>query len=552
MARAFLRELSRRSPARRDRRWIYVPYDQLTDACGPLAEHPPEQLGMVMLENPAKARRRPYHKQKLAMVLANGRQFALEQAARGVAVRWGVAGAEGYLGALRGLLRELGPLTMMEAAERELRAELSPLLEEGALKVVPHAGWLTSDDDFRAACPKPPWRMDAFYRALRKRRGWLMDKGKPLGGKWSHDADNRKPWRGQPPAPSPPRFTPDAITREVLDLIERDFGAHPGVLDETALPTTLADSERLWSWAKAACLPQFGPYEDAMSVHSSGLFHTRVSALLNLQRLSARRLIEDALAMPLGLSTQEGFLRQIAGWREYMRHVHRATDGFRELPAPRAQTLPTPGDGGYERWAGKPWPTPVDGDGGSLVSVLGATEPLPPAYWGRASGLACLDSVVDHVWSEGYSHHITRLMVLANFAMLIDVSPRELTDWFWVAYVDAYDWVVEPNVLAMGSFGAGDLITTKPYIAGAAYIDRMSDFCKGCRFDPRKNCPFTSLYWGFLARHEVALQNVARLEMPLRSLSKRSDTLRARDLRVLHWVKRTLAAGEPLRVEDVP
>jgi deoxyribodipyrimidine photolyase-related protein len=143
-------------------------------------------------------------------------------------------------------------------------------------------------------------------------------------------------------------------------------------------------------------------------------------------------------------------------------------------------------------------------------------------------------------------------MVLANFAMLIDVSPRELTDWFWVAYVDAYDWVVEPNVLAMGSFGAGDLITTKPYIAGAAYIDRMSDFCKGCRFDPRKNCPFTSLYWGFLARHEVALQNVARLEMPLRSLSKRSDTLRARDLRVLHWVKRTLAAGEPLRVEDVP
>jgi deoxyribodipyrimidine photolyase-related protein len=548
----FLRALAQRTPARRDRRWIYVPYDQLTDQCGPLAELPPEELGIVMLENPAKARRRPYHKQKLAMVLANGRQFALEQAARGVAVRWSVAGADGYAGALRRLARELGPLTMMEAAERELRRELTPVIAEGALLVVPHAGWLTSDEEFQAACPAPPWRMDAFYRALRKRRGWLVEKGKPLGGKWSHDADNRKRWRGEPPAPTPLRFEPDAITREVLALIEREFAAHPGVLDGTSLPSTAVDAARLWSWAKAECLPQFGPYEDAMSVHSSGLFHTRVSALLNLQRLSAQRLIDDALSLPLALSSKEGFLRQIAGWREYMRHVHRVTDGFRALPGEDAPALATPGDGGYARWAERSWPTAGDGDGGSQVSRLDAAQPLPPAYWGRESGLRCLDSVVEQVWSEGYSHHITRLMVLANFAMLLDVSPRELTDWFWVAYVDAYDWVVEPNVLAMGSFGAGDLITTKPYVAGAAYIDRMSDFCKSCRFDPRKNCPFTPLYWGFLDRHREALQNVARLDMPLRSVSARSATLRARDLRVLRWVQQTLTAGRALRVEDSP
>jgi deoxyribodipyrimidine photolyase-related protein len=160
--------------------------------------------------------------------------------------------------------------------------------------------------------------------------------------------------------------------------------------------------------------------------------------------------------------------------------------------------------------------------------------------------------VVQQVWSEGYSHHITRLMVLANFATLLDVSPRELTDWFWVAYVDAYDWVVEPNVLAMGTFGAGDLITTKPYIAGSAYIDRMSDFCKNCQFDPRKTCPFTPLYWAFLARHQGGLQNVARMDMPLRSLYARSAPLRARDRRILTWVHETLAKGEPLRVEDVP
>lgn len=548
----FLRALAQRTPAGRDRLWIYVPYDQLTDAHGPLAEHSPEQLGIVMVENPAKARRRPYHKQKLATVLANGRQFALEQAARGVAVRFRVASSQGYVGTLRRLAREVGPLTMMEAAERELRQELAPLTEDGTLKVVPHAGWLTSDAEFRAACPGPPWRMDAFYRALRKRHGWLMEKGKPLGGKWSHDADNRKPWRGQPRAPTLPRFEPDAVTREVLELIARDFAAHPGALDGAALPSTAADSERLWSWAKQECLPQFGPFEDAMSDRSSGLFHSRVSALLNLQRLSARRLIEDALVLPLQLSSKEGFLRQIAGWREYMRHVHRATDGFRALPNPRAGSLPGPGDGGYARWAHEPWPTPRDGDGGSSVSQLGANQPLPPAYWGRKSQLHCLDSVVEQVWSEGYSHHITRLMVLSNFAMLLDISPRELTDWFWVAYVDAYDWVVEPNVLAMGSFGTGDLITTKPYVAGAAYIHRMSDFCKSCRFDPRKNCPFTPLYWAFLARHHDALQSVPRMDMPLRSLRARESDQRARDQRIWAWVKSTLAAGKPLRVEDVP
>jgi deoxyribodipyrimidine photolyase-related protein len=324
------------------------------------------------------------------------------------------------------------------------------------------------------------------------------------------------------------------------------------MLDGHTLPTTADDSERLWCWAKSECLPTFGPYEDAMSEHSSGLFHTRVSALLNLQRLSAQQLVDEALALAIDLPSKEGFLRQIAGWREYMRHVHRATDGFCELPAARATSLPTPGDGGYARWAGAPWPAPSDGDGGSNVSQLAAEQPLPPAYWGRESGLHCLDSVVKQVWSEGYSHHITRLMVLANFAMLLDVSPRELTDWFWVAYVDAYDWVVEPNVLAMGTFGTGDLITTKPYIAGAAYIDRMSDFCKSCRFDPRKNCPFTPLYWAFLARHADALQDVARMDMPLRSVATRSAELRERDQLVLAWVQRALSAGATLRVEDVP
>ncbi|MDB4976015.1 MAG: hypothetical protein JWN48_4356 [Myxococcaceae bacterium] len=558
----FLRTLHGLTPRRPDgtrelaeRRWVYVPYDQLSDKHGLLATLPPARLGIVMLENPGRAQLRPYHKQKLAFVLANGRQFALEQARRGVAVHWGVVGHEGYAGALRRLARRLGPLTMMEAAERELRVELAELVREGLLRVLPHEGFLTSEAEFRAACGEPPWRMDAFYRAVRKERGWLMERGKPLGGKWSHDADNRKPWRGQPPAPTPPRFEPDAITREVLALIEASYAHHPGTLDGAALPSTEADARRLWQWAKRACLPSFGPFEDAMSTASSGLFHTRISPLVNLQRLSAHELVTDALALPLPLSSKEGFLRQVAGWREYMRHVHRATDGFRQLPAEAPKTATRPGDGGYERWAGRAWPGPANDaprDGGALPSQLEASEPVPPSYWGTPSGLNCLDRVVSQVWQQGYSHHITRLMVLSNLAMLLDLSPRDLTDWFWVAYVDAYDWVVEPNVLAMGSFGVGALITTKPYIAGAAYIDRMSDFCKSCAFDPKTTCPVTPLYWAFLARHQDTLASVPRMDMPLRSLQKRTLEQRTRDQRVFVWAQETLRAGQPLAPQDKP
>jgi len=545
----FLRALHALNQPRAGRRWVYVPYDQLTDAVGPLAQQSARELGIVLLENPGKAGRRPYHKQKLALVLANGRHFALEQARRGVAVYFRSVEADGYVGALRAARKRLGPLTMMEAAERELRRELAPLRADGTLQVLPHAGWLTTHEDFTNACGAPPWRMDAFYRAVRKKYGWLLDAGKPVGGKWSLDSENRKAWHGEPAAPTPPRFTPDAITREVIALVERRYTRHPGAVNAALLPSTREDSEELWDWAKRACLPAFGPYEDAMSVESSGLFHTRISPLLNLQRLSARRVLDEALALPIPLQCKEGFLRQLAGWREYMRHAHRASRGFRKHPAsPSAKTA---GDGGYASWSGQPW-NGQGGDLGALPDLLQSTEPLPPAYWGRTCGMRCLDTVVKDVWSEGYSHHITRLMVLANIAMLVGASPRELCDWFWVAYADAYDWVVEPNVLAMGSFATGPLLTTKPYVAGAAYIDRMSDYCRGCRFDPKRNCPITSMYWAFLARHRELLQNVARMDMPLRSLDRRAPAQRARDLRVLAWVQQTLREGGELRLEDLP
>jgi deoxyribodipyrimidine photolyase-related protein len=528
-----------------NRRWLFVPYDQLTDAFGPLSRESAQELGIVLVECPSKAERRPYHQRKLALLLTNLRHFALEQAEQGVAVEHVVG--DSYAAALELVVQKRGPLEMMKPAERELRTELAPLVEQGKLRLLPHEGWLTTPEEFRASQAGPPWRMDAFYRHVRRRLGILMSGSEPVGGRFSFDTENRQPWHGEPPAPALPVFEVDAITHEVCDLVRERFGHHPGSLVAEQLPATRRDAERLWAWAKRECLPSFGPYEDAMSTRSRTLFHTQVSALLNLQRLSARQLVEDVAGDDeLPLASREGFVRQLLGWREYMHHVHDATDGFRVVAGAAMPTARAPGDGGYARWAGKSWPAPRGGDGGSLASHLGAARPVPPAYWGAPSGLNCLDSVIGAVWQDGYSHHITRLMVLANLAMLLDVSPRELTDWFWVAYVDAYDWVVEPNVQGMGSFGVGDLLTTKPYIAGSAYIDRMSDYCEGCRFDPKSTCPVTPLYWAYLGRHRAELERVPRLKLPLAAEAKRTPAQRQADASVFERASHELESGRPL------
>lgn len=541
---SFVRALRAHQPTREGRRWIFVPYDQLSADIGPLSREDPSDLGIVLVESGWKPSRRPYHRQKLALLLSNQRHFALEQAKRGVAVRY-VSTPGSYRRALAPLTRKLGPIRMMEAAERELRRDLAPLIEDGGIEVVPHEGWLTTEAQFRSL-GDPPWRMDAFYRRVRRDTGILMDGDRPTGGTWSLDAENRKPWRGEPPAPKPPTFGPDPITDEVCDLVERRYARHPGTLDPTAIPASIDDVERSWRWALDRCMTHFGPYEDAMSTASSGLFHTRIAPLLNLHRLLPRRVVDDVLARDLPLSSQEGFVRQIIGWREFVRHVHRETDGFLEIPGQARAPSHPPGDGGWRRIAGEPWrsdATPTAVDAGARPSFLDAHDDLPPAYWGTPSGLGCLDRVVEDVWREGWSHHITRLMVLSNLATLLDVEPRQLADWFWVAYTDAYDWVVEPNVLAMGTFAVGDLMTTKPYVSGAAYIHRMSDYCKSCQFHPKRTCPITPLYWAFLARHEEQLRGNPRLAMPLRSLARRSDEQRAGDARVFEHVRSRLDDG---------
>ena len=550
----FKKELAKRQADPKGRCWLFVPYDQLTDQIGPLSRKDPKNLGIVLVETPWKASRRPYHKQKLALILANLRHFALEQAGRGVAVRH-VIGEGPYATALEPLIPELGPLRVMRPAERELRADLRKLVDQKSLQFIPHEGWLSTSEQFKESDPKAsPWKMDTFYRFIRRTTGLLMEGGKPVGGRYSFDAANRLPWHGKPPVPEPLSFPRDPIKEEVGELIEKRFNHHPGRLDLEAIPANKKDAEKLWSWARTECLPLFGPYEDAMSHRSRSLFHTRISSLVNIHRLLPSLVISDVATMKLPLESKEGFIRQVLGWREFVHHVHETTDGFRNLPGARMPVEKAPGDGGYEKWAGKPWGSSekVKGpDGGAAPCALGCDGPLPPAYWGEKSGLACLDTVVSDVWAEGYSHHITRLMILSNLANLLDVRPRELTDWFWVAYTDAYDWVVEPNVLGMGTYALGSLMTTKPYVSGAAYINRMSDYCPPCAFNPKTDCPFVSLYWAFLARHEALLKTNPRLTMPMASLRKRSASRKKQDQEVYKRVRESLAKGDEVRAKDL-
>lgn len=549
--RSSLDETQRGTPE--PKRWLYIPYDQLSAKMGPLAKAEPSELGLVFIESSWKAGRRPYHKQKLALVLANMRNFALEQARLGFAVRY-VHSTKPYDVVLR-RFSNLGTIDMMEPAERELRALLEPLVQDGSLRSLSHEGWLSERTDFLATQkPEGPWRMDRFYKELRKKTGLLMDGNKPIGGKFSFDTENRLPWKGEPAAPRPPRFTPNDVTIEVCELVEREFCNHPGNVVPEALPATLDDSRRLWNWAKDSCLLHFGPYEDAMSTQSSGLFHTRIAPLLNLHRLLPRIVVEEVVGLDIPLASKEGFVRQVLGWREFVRHVHRETDGFRTMPggAKRSRSK-TPGDGGYSRWAGSPWPAQDGGpDGGAKPNALGSKRSIPPAFWGTRSGLSCLDRVIEDVWSEAYSHHITRLMILSNLASLLDVEPRQVADWFWVAYSDAYDWVVEPNVLGMGVFATGELMITKPYVSGTPYIHKMSDYCGSCAFDPKKTCPISHLYWAYLDRHQSRLANVARLRVPLASLRKRDPAKRKRDQEIFEKVSRTLARGMVLSPEDMP
>jgi deoxyribodipyrimidine photolyase-related protein len=542
----FQQQISSAHPAANDilnRRWTYIPYDRFTDRIGPLTEQSAADTGIVIVESTAKALRRPYHKKKLAVLISNMRHFALEQQARGVSVLYHFS-PRSHGQALVELQRthQLPVLTCTVPAERELRLDLATAQQAGLkLTQVQDPTWISTTKDFTDTYGTyqhgKSYVMDRFYRRMRQQTGILMERRKPVGGQFSFDADNRKAFRDQVPVPTLPTCTPDAITTEVLDLVESTYGHHFGTLSNFDLPCTQADCDSYWTFFLEHLLPNFGNFEDAMRDDYPALFHSRTSVLLNLGRLLAIDLVRDVAERSATdtapLAACEGFIRQLLGWREFMRHIHEQTDGYRLLEGHVPQQEETRSQ---ER---SPDQTPTakteypsvaarDPYAGATPSALHAALPLPAVYWGVASGLHCMDTVIAQVIRDGWSHHITRLMVLSNLATLCGFSPRELTDWFWFAYVDAYDWVVEPNVLGMATYADGGLTATKPYVSGAAYINRMSNFCGHCAYDPKKStgpgsCPFTALYWTFLERNESILAGNFRMMGPYQGLHRKQE-----------------------------
>ncbi len=340
-------------------------------------------------------------------------------------------------------------------------------------------------------------RMEFFYREQRKRHGVLLTPdGQPEGGEWNYDADNRKPFGPQGPGFVPPRvvFEPDAITREVIALVRERFAGHPGRLESFGWPVTRAQALESLRRFIDERLAGFGDVQDAMWPNEPWLWHSHLAAALNLKLLNPREVVAAAEAAwragRAPLAAVEGFVRQILGWREYVRGIY-----WTQMP------------GYLER------------------NELGAHEPLPAWYWTGDVPMACLKDALGQTLEHGYAHHIQRLMVTGLYALLLGVDPKALHAWYLAVYVDAVEWVELPNTLGMSQYADGGVMASKPYIATGQYIARMSPYCKGCRFDPTQRtggraCPFTTLYWDFLMRHEQRLAANPRMALQVKNLAR--------------------------------
>lgn len=339
-------------------------------------------------------------------------------------------------------------------------------------------------------------RLEYFYREQRVRHRVLMDGDQPIGGEWNFDADNREPFGPEGPGHVPPRcrFEPDAITREVIALVRHRFGDHPGSLADFAWPVTRDQAlQSLYRFVDER-LPRFGRHQDAMWPGEPWLFHAHIAAALNLKLIHPREAVAAAEAAyhagKAPLASVEGFIRQILGWREYVRGIY-----WTQMP-------------GYpER------------------NALDAREDLPAWYWSGDTDMACLRDAITQTLQHGYAHHIQRLMVTGLFALLYGVDPKQVHGWYLSVYVDAVEWVELPNTLGMSQYADGGLMASKPYVATGKYIERMSPHCAGCRYDPAQRsgeraCPFTTLYWEFLMRHEAVLARNPRMALQVKNLSR--------------------------------
>jgi deoxyribodipyrimidine photolyase-related protein len=474
----------------------------------------PAEGAILVLETRAKPAALPFHRQKLALVVSAVRHFVAERRAAGFHVEHRVA--DDYATGIREVAAWARPaeLHAMEPREAGVDGRLRALSRELPLMLHADGGpgghFLLARADFAAwAGDRELLRMDHFYAMMRKRLRILVDdRGRPEGGAWSFDAENRRHARGVR-APAIPWVRPDAITRSALRFAERV--GRWGTLEPFGWPVTRAQALAWLAAFTEERLAGFGPYEDAIRSDAPFLFHGLLSPALNLGLLHPLEVVEAAVAAYRAgrceLASAEGFVRQVIGWRELVRGAY-----WRLMPGLRR------------------------------ANQLGAQLPLPAAFWEpERTEAQCLREALASVRDTGYAHHIQRLMVICNYATLAGLDPRPVSHWFWAAFVDAYEWVELPNVVGMGLFGTG-AISTKPYVASAAYIQRMTGVpatklgrrtpavqheapCARCRFDPAQRtgptaCPYNSMYWDFLATHRERLAANPRMRALLGHLDR--------------------------------
>lgn len=499
------------------RRLVLVLGDQLDDQSSALDDFNPATDAVWMAEVSSESTRVWSSKPRIAMFLAAMRHFREHLRRRGYTVRYRQLddpANRGSLGAeLEHSLAELQPdeVVSVEPGEWGVREELIRVTRDSARPITFRSDrhFLSSRDEFAAhAKGRKQLRMEFFYREMRRKAGVLMKGNEPEGGAWNFDADNRESFgkAGPGDVPAPVSFPPDAITRDVLALVEALFPKHPGTLAHFDWPLTPDQAKEALRDFIEHRLPNFGRYQDAMwssegeLIARPYLYHSRLSAAMNLKLLNPRDVIAAAehayRSGHVPLASAEGFIRQILGWREYVRCIY-----WHFMP------------GYVER------------------NALNATDPLPRFYWTGQTDLRCLRESIRQTLDHGYAHHIQRLMVTGLFALLLGVNPRLVHEWYLAIYVDAVEWVELPNTLGMSQHGDGGLMASKPYVASGNYIQRMSNYCAGCRYDPAKAtgeraCPFTTLYWDFLLRHETFLAKNQRMSMQLRNLTRISPAQR--------------------------
>ena len=445
-----------------------------------LRDADPERDLIVMAEVRDEATYVPHHPKKIAFIFSAMRHFAEDLRNDGWRVAYTAYDDADNAGSVCGELMRHAQHT---GADKVIATEPGEWRLIEALEDCPLTIEMRADDRFfcsRAdfedwAKGRKDLRMEWFYREMRKKSRYLMDGDDPAGGKWNYDKQNRKPAEPDLLRSDPMSFTPDRITEEVLDLVEREFADNFGTLRPFDYPVTRGDARRALSHFITRQLPEFGTYQDAMLIDEPYLNHARLSPCLNAGLLSPREICDAAheawKAGDVPLNSAEGFIRQILGWREFVRGVY-----FLEGPD-------------YPR-----------------RNALNLRRALPPLYWGAETKMNCLSQAVGQTQELAYAHHIQRLMVTGNFALLAGIDPAEVHEWYLSVYADAYEWVEAPNTVGMSQFADGGVVGSKPYVSSANYIDRMSDYCGSCHYSASTKtgegaCPFNYLYWAFLHRH---------------------------------------------------